>query len=171
MQEKQSEMLRDAGSGELEIMVFTIGGQLFGIDVAEVQEIMRVAPLVSIQKANEYIEGIFKPRDQVITVINLPSFLDLAASDQPQRDIFIITAFQNSEYAFHVHTVVGIDRISCSQMKKPDRVIFAGKESIATGIVEHGEKLITVLDFASVITTICAGKELEEAPALELVHA
>ena len=152
---KQSEILLESGINELEIMGFTIGDHLFGINVAKVREIMKVEPLVSMQKSNEYVEGIFKPRDKVLTVINLPAFLGLEASEKSQRDIFIIAGFNNSEYAFHVHTVVGIDRISCTQLKKPDPVIFGGKEGVATGIVELGDKLITILDFEAIITEIC----------------
>jgi two-component system chemotaxis response regulator CheV len=152
---KQPEILLESGINELEIMEFTIGSQLFGINVAKVREIMKVESLVHIQKSNEFIEGIFKPRDKVLTVINLPAFLGLAEAEKPERDIFIITGFNNSEYAFHVHTVVGIDRISCTQMKKPDPVIFGGKEGVATGIVEHDKKLITIIDFEAIITEIC----------------
>jgi len=157
---KQPEILLESGINELEIMEFTIGIQLFGINVAKVREIMKVEPLVSIQKANEYVEGIFKPRDKVLTVINLPAFLGLEEAAKPERDIFIIAGFNNCEYAFHVHTVVGIDRISCAQMKKPDPVIFGGKEGVATGIVEHANKLITIIDFEAIIAEICPEKGL-----------
>ena len=157
---KQPEILLESGINELEIMEFTIDSQLFGINVAKVREIMKVEPLVHIQKSNEYIEGIFKPRDKVLTVINLPAFLGLAEAVMPERDIFIIAGFNNSEYAFHVHTVVGIDRISCTQMKKPDPVIFGGKEGVATGIVELEKKLITIIDFEAIVTEICPEKGL-----------
>ncbi|MFB0919565.1 MAG: chemotaxis protein [Oscillospiraceae bacterium] len=168
MNESKQEILLESGINELEIMEFTIGSQLFGINVAKVREIMKVEPLVHIQKSNEYIEGIFKPRDKVLTVINLPAFLGLAEAEKPERDIFIITSFNNSEYAFHVHTVVGIDRISCTQMKKPDPVIFGGKEGVATGIVEHEKKLITIIDFEAIITEICPEKGLNILKISEL---
>ncbi len=152
---KQSEILLESGINELEIMEFTIGSHLFGINVAKVREIMKLEPVVSIQKSNQYVEGIFKPRDKVLTVIDLSSYLGLDSSEKQERDIYIITGFNNNEYAFHVHTVVGIDRISCTQMKKPDPVIFGGKEGVATGIVEFEDKLITILDFEAIIAEIC----------------
>ena len=109
--QRQSEILLESGLNELEIMEFTIGDQLFGINVAKVREIMMVEPVKHMQKSNQYVEGVFKPRDKVLTVIDLASFLELGASEKPERDIFIVTGFNNSEYAFHVHTVVGIDKI------------------------------------------------------------
>lgn len=153
--QKQSEILLESGINELEIMEFTIGNEMFGINVAKVREIMKIEPLKPMQKANEYVEGIFKPRDKVLTVINLAAYLNLGESEKPERDIFIIAGFNNSEYAFHVHTVVGIDRISCTQLRKPDPVIFGGKEGVATGIVEIDNKLITILDFEAIIAELC----------------
>ena len=152
---KQSEILLESGINELEIMEFTIGDELFGINVAKVREIMMVEPVKPMQKSNEYVEGIFKPRDKVLTVINLSAYLGLGKSEKPERDIYIIAGFNNNEYAFHVHTVVGIDRISCTQMRKPDPVIFGGKEGVATGIVEIDKKLITILDIEAIIAEIC----------------
>ncbi|NLV86554.1 MAG: chemotaxis protein CheV, partial [Clostridiales bacterium] len=50
--QKQSEILLESGINELEIMEFTIGSQLFGINVAKVREIMMVEPVKPMQKSN-----------------------------------------------------------------------------------------------------------------------
>ena len=159
--QKQQEILLESGINELEIMEFTIGGQLFGINVAKVREIMKIEPVTTMQKSNQYVEGVFKPRDKVLTVIDLAAYLGLGTSEKPERDIFIITGFNNSEYAFHVHTVVGIDRIYGTQLKKPDPVIFGGREGVATGIVEFEDKLITILDFEAIIAEICPESSIQ----------
>lgn len=151
---KQTEILLESGTNELEIMEFTIDGELFGINVAKVKEIMMVMPVKPMQKSHPNIEGIFKPRDKVITVINLASYLNLAASENGERDIFIVTNFNQQDFAFHVHTVVGIDRISWTQMKKPDKIIYGGEEGVATGIAEFEGRLITILDFEKIVTEI-----------------
>lgn len=152
--ERQSEILLESGTNEFEIMEFTIAGQTFGINVAKVREIMMVCPVKPMQKAQKDIEGIFKTRDMVITVINLASYLNLAESTNPERDIFIVTNFNNTNFAFHVHTVVGIDRISWEQIKKPDKIIYGGQEGVATGIADFDNHLITILDFEKIVSEI-----------------
>ncbi len=150
MENRSTEILLESGTNEFEIMEFTIGNQLFGINVAKVREIMRVMPIKPMQKSHPCIEGIFKPRDVVLTVIDLAGYLGLEQSENPDRDIFIVTSFNNQSYAFHVHTVVGIDRISWSQMKKPDKIIYGGDDGVATGIAEFEGRLITILDFEKI---------------------
>ena len=152
--ERQSEILLESGTNEFEIMEFTIAGQTFGINVAKVREIKMVCPVKPMQKAQKDIEGIFKSRDVVITVIDLASYLSLPESTNPERDIFIVTNFNNTNFAFHVHTVVGIDRVSWEEIKKPDKIIYGGKEGVATGIADFEDHLITILDFEKIVSEI-----------------
>lgn len=151
---KQTEILLESGTNELEIMEFTIAGELFGINVAKVREIMMVTPVKPMQKSHPDIEGIFKPRDELITVIDLARYLNLPPSENGNKDIFIVTSFNNLNFAFHVHTVVGIDRISWTKMQKPDKIIYGGDEGVATGIAEFENRLITILDFEKIVAEI-----------------
>lgn len=48
-----------------------------------------------------------------------------------------------------------------TQLKKPDPVIFGGKEGVATGIVEMEDKLITILDFEAIIAEICPESSIQ----------
>lgn len=151
---KQTEILLESGTNELEIMEFTIGGEVFGINVAKVREIMMRQPVKVMQKSHADVEGIFKPRDEVITVIDLAKYLGMGPSENPDYDIFIVTSFNNLNFAFHVHTVEGIDRISWTHMQKPDRIIYGGDEGVATGIAEFEHRLITILDFEKIVAEI-----------------
>ncbi len=152
--ERQTEILLESGTNEFEIMEFTIAGEAFGINVAKVLEIKTVCPVKPMQRAQEDIEGIFKSRDAVITVIDLAKYLELPPSDNPKRDIFIVTNFNNTNFAFHVHTVVGMARISWQQIQKPQKIIYGGKEGVATGIADYADHLITILDFEKIVSEI-----------------
>jgi len=150
----QQDILLESGTNEFEIMEFTIAGHSYGINVAKVREIMMACPVTPMQKAHPDIEGIFKPRTEVITVIDLARHLNLPPSEDGNKDIFVITNFNKLTFAFHVHSVVGIDRISWTQIQKPDSIIYGGEEGVATGIAEYDNRLITILDFEKIIAEI-----------------
>ncbi len=150
----QNDILLEAGTNELEIMEFVVDEQLYGINVAKVREIMMISPVIAMQKSHDHVEGVFKPRDKVITVIDLAKHLGLGPSNMPERDIFIITNFNNLDFAFHVHSIVGIDRIFWSQMRKPDSLIYGGDEGVATSIADFEGRLITILDLEKIIAEI-----------------
>lgn len=165
---KETEILLESGTNELEIVEFTINGELLGINVAKVVEIMRYCSVKPMQKSHPVIEGVFKPRDTIITVIDLAAYLGMPPSPDVNHDIFIVANFNNHNFAFHVHTVVGIDRISWRDIQKPDEVIYGGDEGYATGIAEFEGRLITILDFEKIVAEICpdVGIQLEDVDEL-----
>ena len=75
MADKNSEILLESGTNEIEIMEFTVAGNLYGINVAKVDEIMLSQPVKAMPHTHPAVEGIFKPRETVITVLNLPTYL------------------------------------------------------------------------------------------------
>ncbi len=151
----RSKILLESGTNELEVLEFKIADQLYGINVAKVSEIMVATETKPMQKAHPDVEGIFRPRDEIITVIDMAHTLGLPASENPERDIFIVTHFNQQTFAFHVHSVVGIIKISWTHMQKPDKLIYGGKEGIATAVAEYNGQLITILDFEKIISEIC----------------
>ena len=133
MEENKQGILLESGTNEIEIMKFTIGGNLFGINVAKVREIMICAPVKPMPHAHPAVEGIFKPRDVVLTVVDLPRYLGDEGEKTP-KDIFIVTNFNKMHIAFRVHTVDRISRISWTDIQKPDKAVSGGAESVATAL-------------------------------------
>ena len=119
MENNKDGILLETGTNEIEIMEFTIDGNLYGINVAKVREIMLSAPVHPMPHAHPAVEGIFKPRDIVITVVDLPEYLSGHTEPKGEKDLFIITNFNKMHIAFRVHTVVGISRISWRDIQKP----------------------------------------------------
>lgn len=150
----QTKILLESGTNELEIMEFTISGEVFGINVAKVREILMAQEVKKMPNSHDVVEGVFKPRDEIITVIDLGKYLNLPKPKDIGHDIFIVTHFNKLNFAFRVNSVVGIDRVSWKDIKKPDRVIYGGDEGAATGIAEYKDRLITILDFEKIIAEI-----------------
>ena len=153
MEDNKHGILLESGTNEIEVMKFTIGGNLFGINVAKVKEIMISAPVKPMPHAHPSVEGIFKPRDMVITVVDLPQYLG-AESPKGEKDIFIITNFNKMFIAFRVHAVDRISRISWTDISKPDKTVSGGAESVATGIAQCEGELVTILDFERIVAEI-----------------
>ena len=139
----------------LELMEFTIAGSSYGINVAKVIEIMRCSEVTPMSLSHPCVDGVFKPRGKIITVINLPRYMCLPESENPERDMFMLTNFENINAAFVVHTVEGMHQIEWSNVEKPSPLIYGGNENnIVTGTTKLGDKLITIIDFEKVLFDI-----------------
>lgn len=169
---KRSNILLEAGTNEMEIMEFTISGEIFGINVAKVREIMIPSPVKRMPHAHPAVEGVFRPRNTIITVVDLPKYLDIT-SEKTDNSLFIITSFNKVYTAFRVHTVVGIDRISWQAIEKPDKTVYGGRDGVSTGIARYEDRLITILDFEKIVADIApiTGIQISEIEKLGERHA
>ena len=154
LEEDKRGILLESGTNEIEVMEFTINDSLYGINVAKVKEILVSQPVKPMPHSHPAVEGIFKPRDKVITVVDLATFLLGGAGEKKSKDLFIVSNFNKMNIAFRVHTVVGISRISWKSIQKPDKTVSGGNEGIATGIAQCGDNLVTILDFERIVAEI-----------------
>lgn len=150
----ETNILLENGTNELEILEFSIDGNCYGINVAKIREILPYQTVTPIPNSHTSIEGIFMPRDTMITVINLPRELGLKESTNTSNDMMIITNFNNLNIAFHVQSVMGIHRVSWADIITPDKTINTKESSIATGIVKINGKIIIILDFEKIVSDI-----------------
>ena len=153
-------ILLESGTNELEILEFTIGNNSYGINVAKVKEILPFTKITPIPNSNPSIEGIFVPRDGIITAIDLAKALKVKVERTPE-DMLVITNFNQLDIAFHVQKVLGIHRISWADIVKPDDTINKNGSAIATGIIRRDKKLIVILDFERIVEEICPETSLK----------
>ena len=93
-------ILLESGTNELELLEFVVGTQHYGINVAKINELCPYQEPTRVPNAHEYIEGIFMPRDRIITVIDLAKALGIRSSGDTSKDMYIITNFNRLHTAF-----------------------------------------------------------------------
>lgn len=148
-------ILLESGTNELEILEFRVGENYYGINVAKIREILSYQTPTPIPNSDPRIEGIFMPREDIISIIDLCEVMHLPKKESTEGDMFIVTNFNRLHTAFHVHSVAGIHRVSWADIIKPDSTINSSPgEGMATGIVRIDGKLIIILDFEQIVAKI-----------------
>ena len=162
-----SNILLETGTNELEILEFIIAGNSFGINVAKITELMQSQTVQEMPLSHPCVEGVFQPRNEVYTIVDLAKYLGHGPSEEPEKDIFIITNFNRMSIAFHVHAVESIFRISWQDIEKPDSIIYGGQEGVVTGIAKVNGRIISILDFEKITFDISpeTGIDLNEVKA------
>ena len=162
-------ILLETGTNELEILEFVISGNSYGINVAKITELMQIQVVQEMPLSHPCVEGVFQPRDEVYTIVDLSRYLGLGQSENPEKDILIITNFNMMNIAFHVHAVESIFRISWTDIEKPDSIIYGGQEGVVTGIAKVNDRIISILDFEKITFDISpeTGIQLSEIEAYD----
>lgn len=160
-------ILLENGTNELEVLEFTLGGNHYGINVAKIREILTFQKVTPVPNAHPCIEGVFMPRDTMISVIDLKKAIGIN-NNTDEEGLFIITNFNKLNIAFHVDSVLGIHRISWADIIKPDQTINSAGNGVSTGIIKIQDKLIIILDFEKIVTDISpeTGLKISDIDAL-----
>lgn len=178
------DILLEAGTNELEVLVFRLGAGSYGVNVAKVREVIRPAKTVVSPGQHPSVIGMFNIRGAVIPVVDLAKHLGLdkrwgAEAGAPEGRV-IITEFNGLRVGFMVDEVDQIHRLSWQRVKPaPDTTTGTSaaisdtrdeyQASSITGIIEINSTLVLMLDFESVSDSILMERRLHvESVANEL---
>ena len=161
-----TKILLENGTNELEVLEFMVSGNSYGINVAKIKEIIPYQEVTPVPNAHPSIEGVFMPRDVMITAIDLRNCLQRGTAEP--EGLFVVTNFNHLDIAFHVDSVVGIHRVSWSNIIKPNAAISNSDEGVATGIIKVNDKLVIILDFERIVADINpdTGLKVDEVNAI-----
>lgn len=151
----------------MQLVGFTLGGDLFGVDINQVREILRPLPVLSLPNAPPWIEGVINLRTSVMPVIDLRKRLNLFdPSMQNNKTMMMVLDIHDTQSCFIVNTVTGIH--SAGELT---RTGGAGSEQDAEanryvrGLCDIGDIRLKVLDF----TRLLGADELLEMKSLKSV--
>ena len=101
----------DEGSGELQLVVFRLGREEYGIDITRVREIIRVTEITRIPNSPPFIEGVINLRGQITTVMDLRKKLGVKAENTEQTRIMIVELSDSTTIGMIVDAVTEVMRL------------------------------------------------------------
>lgn len=150
----KTDILLESGTNELEIVEFTVDGNLYGINVAKVREIIRYPDkVIRVPDSHPSFEGIANIRGRVIPIINLQRHLGNAVPADKESSYIIISEFNKAMVGFCVNSVARIHRLSWSQIESPSGLLST-EEGCVVAIVKFDDRMVLLLDFEKITADI-----------------
>ncbi|MCR5486824.1 MAG: chemotaxis protein [Lachnospiraceae bacterium] len=144
---------------ELQLLEFKLGEYRYGINVAKVKEIITYQPTTPVPLSHPGVEGIFMPRDEMLTAIDLKVCLGIGQSEPTGS--YILTNFNKLHIAFHVDSIVGIHDVTWADIMKPGAATGTGEDSVTIGVIKYEGRLINLLDFEKIVGVISPSTTLD----------
>lgn len=157
-----SGILLESGTNEMELLTVFVGDQAFGMNVAKVQSIQQYDPelVTPLPESPPGISGMYLYRDQTIPLMDLSHILDVEITKKSDREIIVVTEFNNSVNSFKVQGVKRIYRMSWKEFVPMD--VMLETNSCFTGSVHVEDTQILVLDLEHILASIFPDLILEE---------
>lgn len=159
-------ILTEAGTNELEILVFQLDDGLYGVNVAKVREIIIPAALTRLPESHPAIRGVFQLRDHLVPLVDLRRYFELPALEDESGTAVVITEFNQDRLGFLVDRVERIYRVSWSDLS--DVPYDCGEDELAiTSVVTLEDRMVLMLDFERIAFRIAGISELGDASSDE----
>ena len=145
-----------AGSNEVEFLVFNLGTQKYGMNVAKVRQIMVFDRSKISEVPNQLPEyvGLMPFRESTIAVVDLRIHLKKAAANQTTPDLLIISEFNRRIVGFVVDGVDKIERCSWETFQPIGDSACNADDSKTVGVVRLKDNIILILDLETIMGLI-----------------
>lgn len=135
---------------ERQLVVFGLGSEEFGIDIARVREIVRLQNITAIPGSSEFVEGIINLRGQIVPIINLGKRFGMKneKTDDSQRRIIVVN-IEDRNIGVLVDGVSEILRISNDLIEETPPVVSGGIPNDCLGgiaKIESKKRFVIILN-------------------------
>ncbi|AGL01707.1 chemotaxis protein CheW [Desulfoscipio gibsoniae] len=130
---------------DLQIVVFSLIDQYFGVDISLVSEIIRLEKITPTPNAPAYVEGIINIRGQIAPAVNLHVLFNTQADERTENNRVIVVETEENKFGLIVDSVSEVRKIS-PDMIKPVPPSISVDEHYLKGIILDDKNLIVLVD-------------------------
>jgi purine-binding chemotaxis protein CheW len=147
---------------ETQVVVFRLGADEYGVDIASVEEIIRVPSISKVPKAPEYVEGVINLRGRVLPVIDLCKRLSLEPRRDTRQSRIVIADIGTSAVGMIVDDVSEVLQMGSDQIRPAPEITTTADSGCIAGIARLNERLVILMKLDSVL----APAEVAEVAAI-----
>ncbi len=148
----QETIKNNHSSNQIQLVSFTVGEELFAVDILSVQEINRMLELTKVPQSPEGIEGVINLRGRIIPVLDLRIQFGISASSQDEHTRIIVVEVQGNTIGFIVDSVHEVLRISHSVIEPAPQMGTSIDSSYVSGVAKLDENLLILLDLERLLS-------------------
>ena len=148
----QEPVVGPAASGEeRQLVVFQLGAELYGVDIARVHEIIRLQTITRVPRAPSFVEGVINLRGKVIPVVDLRRRFGLPTAEHTRATRTVVVEIGDQVVGIIVDSVSEVLRVNTSTVEPPSPVVAGIDSEYLHGIAKLPERLVILLDLDRVL--------------------
>jgi len=138
---------------ELQLVIFKIGEEEFGVGINQVREIVRLVPITPVPRAPSFIEGVVNLRGQILAVVDLAKRLSLKANPHSEKTRIVVVEVEEHTVGMIVDEVTEVLRLSGENIEEtPELITTEIQHKYLEGVGKLGERLLILIDLAKVFS-------------------
>ncbi len=140
-------------SKDMQVVIFSLGGEEYSVDISIVREIIRMVDLTRIPKLPEFIEGVINLRGQITTVIDLRKRFGMEPVISNENRIIIVD-LKGEPIGIIVDSVSEVMTVPSGQIDDMPSIKHARTQEYLKGICKVDDRILILLDLDKILTEL-----------------
>ncbi len=137
---------------ELRWVTFRLENEKYGINVMQVQEVLRVSEIAPVPGAPDYVLGIINLRGNVVTVIDTRKRFGLTPKEMDDSTRIVIIESDDQVVGILVDSVAEVVDLRVSEMEAAPNVGTEESAKFIQGVASHDNELLILVDLNRLLT-------------------
>lgn len=129
-----------------------LDGQMCGIPVLEVHDVLSKQTITKIPKSPEAVAGVLNLRGQIVTAIDLRKRLKLKDREDDNEEMNVVVEFQSEPYSLIIDKVGDVLSLADDAFEKNPVTLEACWQEVSAGIFRLEEELLVILDIEKLLS-------------------
>ena len=139
------------GGDEQQLVVFELGAELYGVEIARVHEIIRLQTVTRVPRAPAFVEGVINLRGKVIPVVDLRRRFGLPTAEHTRSTRIVVVEIGDQVVGIVVDGVSEVLRVNTATVEPPSPIVAGIDSEYLHGIAKLPERLVILLDLDRVL--------------------
>lgn len=149
----------------LEVLMFTLGGEHYGINILSVQEIRGYEQVTQIANAPEYLKGIVNLRGMIVPIVDMRIWFGQEGPTYNQNTVVIVLNLDGRVIGMVVDGVSDVTALSADQIKQPPAMGSALDTTSLLGVVALDDLTVMLLNIEKLMASIALGSTAQQVAA------
>jgi len=136
----------------LQWVTYQLEEETYGINVMQVQEVLRITEIAPVPGAPTYVIGIINLRGNVVTVIDTRSRFGLMSKESDEQSRIIIVEVNGNVIGMLVDSVAEVVYLHQSEIDTPPSVSNDDSSRFIQGVCSRDENLLILVDVDKFLT-------------------
>jgi purine-binding chemotaxis protein CheW len=135
---------------------FFLDGHYVGIEVVNVQEVIRYQEMTEVPLAPREIRGLINLRGQIVTAMDLRRRLEMSERPADQNPMNVVIRTEDGWVSLLVDEIGDVVEVDERTMERPPETLNAAVRSLIRGVYKLEGRLLLVLDIDKTVTLVAA---------------
>jgi purine-binding chemotaxis protein CheW len=137
---------------EKQLVIFELGTENFGIDIASVEGINKMLEITKVPQAPSYMEGITNLRGSVLPVIDLHKRFGLPDHVRNNETRIVVANLDGVKIGMIVSAVSEVLTIEDNVIEPPPPMVSNINSEFIIGVAKIDKRLVILLDLAKILS-------------------